>query len=181
MAVRTKYSHCLLVWLHSSVLPIASDYDISPVWKEKFDQNIPIRQEKNPAECWCRARWCSSDTRLCWDVVTWPPGCHVTHCSGMNFITSLNMCDAIEWYSLLVVVTRCGVQTAVSSQQRGSWQWQWGQKEAAAGTRMGASHRHAVTLSRGAAAGLCVNTKLLNNIFNISMPIWRSARGRVFN
>ena len=52
---------------------------------------------------------------------------------------------------------------------------------AAAGTRMGASHRHAVTLSRGAAAGLCVNTKLLNNIFNISMPIWRSARGRVFN
>ena len=174
MAVRTKYSHCLLVWLHSSVLPIASDYDISPVWKEKFDQNIPIRQEKNPAECWCRARWCSSDTRLCWDVVTW----RVTHCSGMNFITSLNMCDVyhIEWYSLLVVVTRCGVQTADSSAALDS-----DSEGRRRRLRAPAWERHTVTLSRGAAAGLCVNTKLLNNIFNISMPIWRSARGRVFN
>ena len=113
---------------------------------------------------------------------------------GRGHVTTGVSCHTLQWNEFYYITKHVRCRRMIfspgccdemlcpdSSQQRGSWQWQWGQKEAAAGTRMGASHRHTVTLSRGAAAGLCVNTKLLNNIFNISMPIWRSARGRVFN
>ena len=150
MAVRTKYSHCLLVWLHSSVLPIASDYDISPVWKEKFDQNIPIRQEKNPAECWCRARWCRTDTLhaavLGLGHVTTGVSCHTLQWNEFYYITKHVWCIS---YRMIFSPGCCDeMRSPDSRQQRGSWQWQWGQREAAAGTRMGASHRHAVTRSR---------------------------------
>ena len=46
--VNTDYSHCpYLDYTPSPAGP--NDYDILVVEKEKFDQNIPIRQEKNPS------------------------------------------------------------------------------------------------------------------------------------
>ena len=46
--VNTDYSHCPYLDYTPSP-PGPNDYDILVVEKEKFDQNIPIRQEKNPS------------------------------------------------------------------------------------------------------------------------------------